>query len=292
MAWKRPDPPAYDRVVLRLLRLAGFESRRIATAIGRVHYLEARGQGDGPPLLLLHGFSSCAAHLAPILLLLKRHVRRVIVPDFPAHGASDDPPPGAAPELMRAAFFEALEAMLREPVVVFGNSLGGYLAIRFALARPALVRSLILCSPGGAPLDDEQIAALRRTFRLRTHAQAIDFVDRVFARRPPLAHLLAWTVRRRLAKPALRRLLEVDIFKELLQPADLAALEAPVMVIWGRGDRILPEASLEFFRDHLPRAPVIHRPEALGHTPFLERPAWLTRQILDFMRAAGPAMSS
>jgi hypothetical protein len=64
------------------------------------------------------------------------------------------------------------------------------------------VRALVLLSPGGAPLDRAEVEAMRRTFRLRSHGEALAFIDRVFARPPRMRPFLAWGTRRKLAHPS------------------------------------------------------------------------------------------
>jgi pimeloyl-ACP methyl ester carboxylesterase len=98
--------------------------------------------GEGPPLLLLHGFGGAAWNYTEMAPLLAR--RHLIVPDLPGHGGSEPLP---APSL--TAFADAVAALLDEPVHVFGHSMGGVVALRLAERRPELVRSLVLAAPAG-----------------------------------------------------------------------------------------------------------------------------------------------
>src|SRR5512142_133461 len=56
------------------------------TNIGKVHVLEA---GSGPPVLILHGGAGIGAEHIPLLAQLSKRYR-VILPDRPGHGLSDD----------------------------------------------------------------------------------------------------------------------------------------------------------------------------------------------------------
>ena len=157
-------PALTDRLARTSLVLQGYRSRTIPTSVGEVHVLEADGRGKLPTLVLLHGFSSAGVHYFPLLHSLRRRFRRIVLPDLPAHGFSGSPRGGVRGETLLDGLTEALDAVLDEPVILFGNSLGGIAAIRYALARPARVRGLILCSPTGAAMSAEGLPEVRFTF--------------------------------------------------------------------------------------------------------------------------------
>jgi pimeloyl-ACP methyl ester carboxylesterase len=272
----------------RALQARGFASRFISTSVGRVHLLEARGRGDLPPIVLLHGFSSCGVHLSPLLRRLRPSVRHLIAPDMPAHGFSDPPRSATRPEAVKAGLFEALDAAIDEPVVVFGNSMGGFAAVAYALARPTKVRGLVLCSPGGAKMDPLELDRFRRLFRIESHAKALEFIDRLFAKPHSLRHMLAFAVRRHMRQGSLQALLDSLETEHLLEPEQLRALAMPILLMWGRGDRILPESQFEFFREHLPLHAQVERDDHFGHSPYLEHPWRVTRRILSFMSELVP----
>ena len=74
--------------------------------------------------------------------------------------------------------------MLDEPAIIYGNSLGGALAIKYALHRPALVRSLVLVSPAGALLPDAEWEALVKTFNVTSPLEARRFLAPLYHRPP------------------------------------------------------------------------------------------------------------
>src|SRR5919106_1749016 len=104
--------------------------------------------GEGPPLVLVHGFSGSATNFTLLAPLLARH-RRVLIPDLPGHGRSEPLP--AAPSLNgyadRVRHLAALEGILPAPVV--GHSLGGSVALRTALRWPADISGLVLAASAG-----------------------------------------------------------------------------------------------------------------------------------------------
>lgn len=277
-------PAIPDRLTRASLQLGGYESHYVPTRAGRIHVLHARGRGRLAPMVLLHGFSASGVHYLPLLARLRPLARRVVAPDLPAHGFSDAPPAGLTSAALEGGLFDALDRVLDEPAYLIGNSLGGLAAIRYAVARPERARGLVLCSPGGAPMREDEIRELARAFHLATHADALDFVDRLFARPTRLRHLFAWGLRRQFAMPSMRALLGAMAPEQLLTPDELRSLRAPALLLWGKADRILPRAHLEFFRRHLPGA-VVEEPPGFGHAPFLDDASALARRIGAFARA-------
>lgn len=268
--------------------MRGFESRDIPTSVGISHVLEAKGQGSLPPLVLLHGFGASGVQMLPIMLRLQKHTRRLIVPDLPGHGFSDTPTEGAPADGLRAGLFETLDAVLDEPMVLFGNSMGGFAAISYALERPERVQSLILCSPGGASMVQAQLDDFRKIFAVQSHNDALEFVDRLLGKRSPFRHAMAVSVRRRLSRPHLQALM-ASVTPEHLLPAEaLASLKMPILMVWGQEDQILPEHSRDFFVNHLPEHAEVVQPDQLGHSPYLESPGALTEHILRFISAPSP----
>ncbi|HSP71880.1 MAG TPA: alpha/beta fold hydrolase [Gaiellaceae bacterium] len=123
----------------------GFDVRTFDERATRLRYLVG---GDGPPLLLVHGFAGAASNFAVLAPLLARRYR-VLVPDLPGHGGSSPLP--AAPNLAvyadRVAAVAAREGV--ESAAVLGHSMGGVVALRLAARRPELVRAVVLASAAG-----------------------------------------------------------------------------------------------------------------------------------------------
>jgi pimeloyl-ACP methyl ester carboxylesterase len=281
-------PALTDYLALTPFQLQGYRRRWVKTSVGQVHVLDAEGSGTLPPLVLLHGFSSAGVHFFPLADKLRRRVRRLILPDMPAHGFSDTPANLSAGAL-KAGLVEALDAVVDEPAVVFGNSMGGCGAIHHARVRPKRVRGLILCSPTGAAMSQAELARFVRAFDVKSHDDALAFLDRVLARPSPLRQILAWELRRKFTRPELSALLASLKPQDLFRPDEVRTLAPPVLLIWGQQDRILPASHLAFFRDNLPDHARVLTPKDFGHTPFLDDAAMLAEHILHFLGELGPA---
>jgi pimeloyl-ACP methyl ester carboxylesterase len=138
---------------------------------------------------------------------------------------------------------------------VCGISLGGWIAVRTALAHPGLARRLLLVVPGG--YRDQDWQRIERLVRVATLAD-LGAVWRALFVRPPwhlrLGRYGLWLAYR---SPAVRAILASVRVEDAYDDGDLARLDLPVGLIWGREDalfraevgaamhRALPRASLE-----------------------------------------------
>ncbi len=277
-------PRIADRFLLQSLYLRGYVSRRVPTSVGACHALEAEGGGTLPPILVLHGLSAAGQYYENLMRRVRPHVRRVIAPDMPGHGYSELPAEGLDQGTLAAGFLEALDQLVTEPVIVFGNSLGAAAAVRWASENPDRAIGLFLAAPGGAPMGREELDQFVEAFMLDCHEKALDFVDRLFHRPPAWRHLLAWGVRQQFGREGIEELLRSVRPEDLLQPAELERLTMPVMVLWGEADRILRAEDRRFFEAHLPAHAEIHRLREYGHVPHMSHPDSLARYLLDFTK--------
>lgn len=275
--------PLANRLIRRRLQSIGITSDYHPTQQGRLHYYEVRGEANTPPLVILHGFGASASSYGRVLALLRRRVGRVLAPEAPAHGFSSSAGARITVDDVYAAVADFLAARVREPAVLFGNSLGGAFAIRYALEHPDRVRGLLLSSPAGALLDAQDFAALTSSFRVRSLAQARELLDRLYHEPPWYNALLAPDILRQFGVGPLRHCLESFRPEHMFTPDELAALKPPTLMLWGRSERLLPTASLEFFRRTLPAHVRVEEPPDFGHCPYLDRPRAVADRIADFV---------
>lgn len=277
-----------DEVIRRVLGALGVPDRFVETPVARHHVYDAPGRGALAPIVFLPGLCDTAASVAPVLLALRRHSRRVLVIEPAGHGLSEQAHGEYTVERHLESTSAVLDALLDEPAVLVGNSLGGANAIRYALDRPARVRGLFLTSPAGAVVGPEAIAEVRRAFEMRTVTDARHFVDRVVSRPSRLGPVLARVMLARASSRGVTDLLRTFGDEHAIDPADLARLEVPVRLVWGRDERLLPAAALDYFKAHLPAHATISEPAGIGHCPHLDDPARLARLIAGFTRRVSP----
>lgn len=277
--------PFVERLGRRALLQQGFKNRYVPTKLGRVHVYEAEGQGELPTAVVLHGLGSNAVAFLPFMLLLKKHVKRVVALDYPGHGFSDSARGTLTPDTLFDSVTTVLEDVVPEPAIVIGNSLGGGVALYRAVARPEKTLALVLLSPAGARTDDEEWDALRRAFKIRNRREARAFVDRIYVKVPWLVRLIAHEMPGSLRRREVLDLLESAGNAHTVEPEQLRALPMPVLFFWGASERIFSAVQLDYFREHLPEHAVVERPEGFGHCPHFDRPRDLVTRIVAFARA-------
>jgi pimeloyl-ACP methyl ester carboxylesterase len=277
-------PRLADRVLLQTLYVRGYVSRRVKTSVGVMHALEAQGEGSLPPIIVLHGLSASGQYYENLMRRVRPYVKRVVAPDMPGHGYSELPPEGLDHDTLGMGLREALDRILTEPAIVFGNSLGAAAAVRYASERSDRVLGLFLAAPGGAPMDEEALEDFKELFMLHNHDKALDFVDKLFYRPHPMRHLLAWGVRQQFGRTGIEDLLRSVRPQDLLGERELESLKMPVLMLWGEADGVLRPDHRRFFEKHLPKHAEIHRMEEFGHVPHMSHPDHLASLLLDFTR--------
>ena len=245
-------------------------------------YLER--QGEGPVMLLLHGFSANKDTWIQFAAELPENYR-LIVPDLAGHG--DTPvPKGEDYNLIRQA--ERLNQLMANLNIrkfhIAGNSMGGAISAIYASLYPQQVSSLTLIDAAGvdAPNQSEYMAALAegKNPLIATDEASFEFrMDFVMSKAPPLP----WPLRPALMRKTLaRQQLNEDIFEDMMatrkQLEDTGfearlseAVTMPTLIIWGDEDRVLDVSAAEVFKQKIPHAQVkIY--EGIGHLPMVEIP--------------------
>ena len=260
--------------VLRGFAEHGARTGWAPTPAGLLRYA-VRGSARARPLLLLHGLGESLAGWAQVAGPLARTFEVHLV-DLPGHGLSQPPPDWRLETLASAV--GAYARGLRDPIVV-GHSLGGWLALRLCLSEALRPAGIVLVNPGGATLGRESWAPFLHLVSARDEDGVARYLERAF-HRPPLAlRLFPGEVIRAMSAPACRGVLEALEEEDFLREADLSSLRAPLRLVWGERDRLLPEGTLDFFRRALPRSELVVL-ERAGHLPHLEAPRQLARALL------------
>jgi pimeloyl-ACP methyl ester carboxylesterase len=251
----------------------------------RVQRYALRGRGTGPAVLLVHGLNGAASSMAPLLPAVLELASRVVLIDLPQHGRSPAPAePLSAIDYARVVV-AAVDELAEETggkVVLIGNSMGGGLSLLAASERPALVAGVIGLNPAGAPNADAVVGELPRSFPSPAEG-ARTMAGLLFLHPPPLFWLVARDLARTWASPMVQKILADSAAGKNAASTALVLrdLKAPVLVLWGEHDGLLPRSSLEDFRT-IPGAQLELIPEC-GHMPQLEQPKLVRERVRAFL---------
>lgn len=254
------------------LRMVGATTREAETHQGKLAFLEVKGSGTLPPVLLIHGLSGACVDWEQVIRRLKRHCQWVRAIDLPGHGRSETPRDGMGQVAFLEMLMEATGAFLDVPHHVVGSSLGGLMSVRLGARLPDRACSLSLISPGGAMVTQEELDAVLSLFEVREYPRALAFVDVCMGANPSMRSLVARVVQGRVARPSVQAVIKEFTPAWLLQPEELASLPMPILLYWGLQDGILEMDHLAYWRAHLPDRATVHTPETEGHLPWMDGP--------------------
>lgn len=244
-------------------------------------------EGDGLPVVFLHGLVGLNEHWEQVVRGVRHRVRCVMLelPLLDLRG-EDCSVEGVA-RLTRGF----LEEHVGEPAVLVGNSFGGHVALRVAMERPERVCGLVLAGSSGlierSTVRDVQLRPSREWLARKIGELFYD----------PAAHMRAADVDRAHRELSSRQGARAMVRLSRSARADhlgerIGGIDAPTLLIWGRQDVVTPpEAALEFGA-RLPNARLVWF-DRCGHAPMIERPGEFAAALLGFahevasVRAAG-----
>ncbi|MBF6192771.1 MULTISPECIES: alpha/beta fold hydrolase [Nocardia] len=233
------------------------ELRELPTERGVLRYRET---GDGPPLLLLHGSGPGVTgwrNFGANVPVFAQHYRTLVL-EFPGFGVSDDfgaPHPMMSAQQAVGAFLDGLGL---DRVRVVGNSMGGFVATDFALANPDRVDRLVTIGGIGTPVFSAQpgegIVRLSEFVENPTREALIAWLHSMVYNSALVTEELIeqrWqqatdpatleNSRRMYGKAALARMAEAARNADTTPGwAKLGQITVPVLVTWGRDDRVSP----------------------------------------------------
>lgn len=248
--------------------------------------------GEGPPLVLLHGWAMHGGIFAPLVQALAAH-RTLHVVDLPGHGHSRD---CAVPLTLEDCAAAILEVVPDAPWC--GWSLGGLIALHAAAQAPQRVPALamVCATPKFVVADDWPQGMPAQVFHgfavgLRSDWRAT--IDRFIAleafgsdhMREELKMLRDAVLER--GEPAMHVLADgLRLLEQADRRAALSTLTQPSLWLAGRRDRLVNPAAMQAAVEAAPRARFV-QVEHAGHAPFLTHADDVANALRDFLAEAG-----
>lgn len=234
--------------------------------------------GDGPAVLLTHGFTA-TSHMFGATVEALQDDFRLITWDIRGHGQSDSPGDQDAYSVPLAVedMVAVLDAVGADAAVVGGHSLGGFLSLELHLAHPDRVRGLVLIDTGpGYRSDDARQGwndrAERTAARLEERGlDALGTSSEVDAARHP--HGAAG-----LARAARGILTQRD--GRVIE--SLPSIAVPTLIVVGDQDEPFLAGS-GYMAKKIPGAELVVI-DGAGHAPMLDQPAAFNATLHEFLR--------
>ena len=252
---------------------------------GRLRVLDI-GQGDGAPVVLVHGFGAdlnAWMFNQPALA----SGRRVVALDLPGHGGSIKQVGAGDAETFSSAVADALAVLGIARFHLVGHSMGGAIALVLAGKMPQQIASLTLLAPAGLgpEVNGAFIDGFVKVQRRREAQELLAMLvhDPSLVSRTMVEETLRY--KRLDGVPAALDTIARAWFPGGRQALDLrpalAALAMPVQIVWGRDDRIIPAAHAEALAGTMP----VHLLDTVGHLPQMEKAGEVNRLIARFIEA-------
>ncbi|MGB3320938.1 MAG: alpha/beta hydrolase [Sphingopyxis granuli] len=295
LALRTPDT---DRDAM-IARYGGADAQfAVGPAGQRIHYRD-QGKRDAEALVLLHGSNSSLQTWEPLVRRLGDRYR-IVTLDLPGHGLTGGTPDkDYSADGMIAAVDVVAARLDLDRFVLGGNSMGGWVAWRYALARPDRIDALLLLDAAGMPLRaGEKPPPSNIGFRLLQY---------------PLGRWLAAQITpRSLVERSLRGSVErqdivtdamIDRYWNLLrfpgnreatslratldrEPAmadRIGAIAAPTLILFGKQDRLINPSAAQTFHERIAGSEIVML-DGVGHLPMEEAPDATATAIADFLK--------
>ena len=306
LVFRTPDT---DAAAMRA-KYGGLPSQFAAIGGGVIVHLRDEGPKDAPAIILLHGSNADLHTWDPWAEALKARYR-VIRFDQVGHGLTGPDPKGDySRDNYVADILEVADKLGLKTFVLGGNSMGGKHALAFAVKHPERLTGLVLVDAAGGPMlklarkkdDDSSSRSGNIGFRIARMPGVNLLVEQITPR-----VLIAQTLEQSVSVKSVDTEQAIDRYWELLRyPGNRAAtiarfstpwtsldavalgrFKGPVLILWGRDDRLIPVAAADWFVRTLPQAKLVVL-DRVGHVPMEEAPDASLAPVLTLLDGLQP----
>ncbi len=251
----------------------------VQTPVGRIHYIK-HGNGN-IPVVLVHGNFASSRFFEPFIQKIPEEQFTVYALDLPNFGFSDELPGDVSIEKYVDALEKFVDTLGIKNFILLGHSLGGAVAMGYAVRHPKNLAKLILVDPApvfGMPRYDESAYKIIDVYRKNP-----DMIKRALMMNAPNYDDEKFF--EKITSDALRMAKKAFIgnAKALADYnyTDKAVLvEVPVVVIYGDKDVILDYESMKKTAEAFPQGKLIVLKD-IGHSPVIEAPEEVIKHLTD-----------
>ncbi len=257
----------------------------------RISYLEALPKQSGPekPILLIHGLGARASDWSTMIPALARGGYHVYALDLLGYGRSARPVDGdfslSGEEQVVLHFMDAVHLQQAD---VAGWSMGGWIAMKFALDHPARVRRLLLYDSAGLYMPVDFPLGL---FNPSTPAELDALIDRIEPRHHIL-HIPSFAVEGLLHMKQKDAWIVNASLGSMLDGHEILdfrvhALKMPVLLVWGNEDKLTPLSGAVHLHELVPQSVLVEL-DGCGHLAAAECAHQAIPATVQFLDAEPP----
>lgn len=260
-----------------------------------VHYRDEGNISDSMPIVLLHG-TGASLHTFDAWVKVLKKEKRVVRMDLPAFGLTG---PFADGNYSIEKYVNFINHFLLakgiSKCILAGNSLGGQIAYRFAIANPKMVDKLILIDAAGYPLDSKSVPIAFRMARIPVLNKLLTIITPRFMVKASVENVYADktkvtdTLIDRYFDLALRegnRLALVDRMTLAYDSSTIPLIkniQQRTLILWGKQDLLVPTKSAYRFHNDLPNDTLVIL-KNFGHVPMEEGAQESLEVVIGFLK--------
>ncbi len=257
------------------------ETKKITVQDSSIAYID---EGEGKPIVLLHGFCGSSSYWEHVIPALAEHCR-VIAPDLPGHGQSDPLKVSSTIENIADQVKNLLDQLNLPEVTMFGHSLGGYISLAFAEKYGGQLNGYSLIHSTALPDSDEakkgRLANIEKVNRSGIYSLIDGLVPKLFSPENQDENYVGTAMEIGYSTSAEGAIDALNAMKD--RPGRNRVLEAstvPILLIAGEQDQIIPsEKTFSVSKANIKHSLI----KDSGHMSMYENPMDLISEIQGFL---------
>ena len=240
-------------------------------------FVTVESGGDKPEMVLLHGLFGALSNWDSVTPHFNNYSQTIALqlPILSGHRS----------EVKVKALAVYTEYFIRlrnlQPTVLCGNSLGGHVALRLALATPEIVDCLILSGASGLYEHSVDTLPVRpNEVFIREHMKRVFYGDQFITEEAiaEIHDILKSRVNTLNLIHAARSAKKDNLLDRLKE------IKAPTLLLWGEDDEVTTMDVAEIFEREIPNAKLVTIKNC-GHAPMIEHPEWFAEEVHKFLQA-------
>jgi pimeloyl-ACP methyl ester carboxylesterase len=285
----------YDSAIGWERSSAGLETAEVTVGELDITYLRSKEAVEGDTLVLIHGFGANKDNWTRLAKEFKGEFN-VYAIDLPGHGDSSKPLDiGYRFEDQVSYLNQILAELGVRQFHMMGNSMGGAITALYAATHPDQIQTAVLFDPAGIfEYESELVDRVMDGDNPLIPKKKGDFdklLDFALEKRP----FVPWPIfdvmeEKAIANREVNEVIFAAIRDTGFEPDfrdAITRIEAPVLVVWGKLDRVIDYRNADVFVDAIPNARKVILDD-VGHAPMVEVPEESARLFRDFMANTRP----